>query len=271
MARIVHTILLAGIVAVAGCGTSEQITSPSAEERFQRGLKLYEDEDYLEAINEFTVITHQHQGSVVGDDAQFYLGECQFQRGDYRTAAFEYEMLKRNMPASPFVPEAQYKLGLCYYMLSPKSSLDQQDTFRAIEELQTFVELYRENPHASDAEKKIDELNLRLAKKAYDNARLYATMGEYRSATIYFDGVIEKYHDTEYAPLSYLGKAEALISRKRFQEALATVSRFLFLFPDSVLRARAEKMKQEIENALENQAQEAGESRDARVLQGSVF
>ena len=59
------------------------------------------------------------------------------------------------MPASPLVPLAQYKIGLCYYRLSPQSSLDQVYTSRAIEEFQTFIEYYPKDEHVADAEAKI--------------------------------------------------------------------------------------------------------------------
>jgi TolA-binding protein len=45
------------------------------------GENLFDKEDYLEAINEFTIITLQFQGSQHAADAQFYLGDCRFKRG----------------------------------------------------------------------------------------------------------------------------------------------------------------------------------------------
>jgi len=255
----VTTIVLLFLTAVmlSACGGSEQLTTPSVEDRFEKGKTLYDDENYFEAINEFNVITLQFQGSAFADDAQFYLGECYFQRGEYHLAGLEYGRLTQNMPASPLVPEARFKLGLSYYMLAPKSVLDQQYTLKAIDELQSFLLYYPDNEHAVNAEGKIRELTLRLAKKEYETARLYATMDYHKAAVLYYDSILEKYHDTEYAPLAYLGKTEALIFRKRYEEALTTISRFLLLFPDSVLRSTAEKLKQSIE-------EESGSNPDIR-------
>ena len=255
----VTTIVLLFLTAVmlSACGGIEQLTTPSVEDRFEKGKTLYDDENYFEAINEFNVITLQFQGSAFADDAQFYLGECYFQRGEYHLAGLEYGRLTQNMPASPLVPEARFKLGLSYYMLAPKSVLDQQYTLKAIDELQSFLLYYPDNEHAVNAEGKIRELTLRLAKKEYETARLYATMDYHKAAVLYYDSILEKYHDTEYAPLAYLGKTEALIFRKRYEEALTTISRFLLLFPDSVLRSTAEKLKQSIE-------EESGSNPDIR-------
>src|SRR5512146_1632306 len=147
-------VFLVGLALVAaGCGSSEKSTTQmGVEERFTHAKALFDDKDYLEAINEFTVITLQYQGSAHAADAQFYLGECRFQRGEYLLASFEYGVVKRNYPASPRVQEAQYKLALSYYMLSPKSSLDPQYTKRAIDEFQQFVEYYPSSPLVADAD-----------------------------------------------------------------------------------------------------------------------
>jgi outer membrane protein assembly factor BamD len=242
-------VLLVGL-RIAGCGSTEQVTAPTAEERFENATQLFRDEDYLEAIEQFSVITLQHQGSAVADDAQFYLGECRFERHEYILASFEYEQLKRNMPASPLVPEAQYKLALSYYHLAPDPPLDPEYTLKAIDEFQSFVLYYPANERAPQAEEKIRELTNRLAKKDYDTARLYARMGYHRAAIVYYDLVMEKYHDTEFAPLSYLGKVESLIERGRFIEARKEVTKFLSGYPNSVLRARAEELRQQIEDRL---------------------
>jgi outer membrane protein assembly factor BamD len=243
---------------LAGCSSKETTTNLSAEERFQHAKGLFDNEDYLEAINEFSIVTLQFQASPYADDAQFYLGECRFKRHEYLLAANEYNILRRNMAASPLVPDAQYKIGLCYYDLSPKSSLDQQYTKKAIEELQTFVEYYPGNEHAADASEKIRELNTRLAMKQYNSARLYARMEYYKSAIAYYDDVIEKYHDTEYAPLAHLGKVEALIARRKYADADAELKRFYERFPNSVLRSEADKLKQTISKELESKSQAGG-------------
>lgn len=237
----------------AGCGSTEVATGLSVEERFQRAKVLFENGDYLEAIQEFNIITLQHPGSAVAGEAQFYIAEARFKRKEYLLASYEYQTLRRNMPASPRVPEAMYKLGLCYYHLSPKSRLDQQYTKRAIDELQAFVEYYPNSEFVADAAEKIKELNNRLAKKDFDTAELYAKMDYYKAALFYYDAVIEKYHDTEYAPLAYLAKTELLISRKKYAEAKSEITKFIDKYPNSVLRARADALSRQIDEGLKSE------------------
>jgi outer membrane protein assembly factor BamD len=251
MVRRGSMVLLAAVaLMLSGCSSGESTKTLTVEERFAHAKELFDRGSYLDASNEFTVITLQYQGSTSAADAQYYLGECRLQREEYLLAAFEYMVVKRNYPASPRVPDALYKLAFAYYKLSPKSSLDQQYTKRALDEFQSFVEYYPSHPMAVDAEARIKELNTRMAKKTYETARLYSIMEYYRAALFYYDDVIEKYHDTEYAPLAYLDKVDLLISRNRYKDASVEVNRFLERFPDSVLRSRMEKFKKEIDDVL---------------------
>jgi outer membrane protein assembly factor BamD len=250
-----YTVLVALIALAAGaifggCSSSEQTTTLSGEDRYARGKALLDDGDYLEAINEFTVVTLQYQGSAVADAAQFSLGECRFRREEYLLAAFEYQQLLRNMPASPLVPDAQFKIGLCYYHLSPKASLDQEYTRKAIDELQTFVEYHPAHEKAVEAEQLIKQLTGRLAKKSYEIARQYATLDYPKAAVFYFDDVIEKYHDTEYAPLAYLGKTRVLLDRRKYSDALQTITTFLEKFPQSEFLKEALLLKSAAEREL---------------------
>lgn len=251
MVRRGSIVLLAAVaLLLSGCSSGESTKAMTVEERFSHAKALFDKENYLDAINEFTVITLQYQGSTYAADAQYYLGECRLQREEYLLAAFEYMVVKRNYPASPRVPDALYKLAFSYYKLSPKSSLDQQYTKRALDEFQSFVEYYPSHAMAVDAETRIKELNTRMAKKQYDTARLYAIMEYYRAALFYYDDVIEKYHDTEYAPLAYIDKVDLLVSRDRYKDASVEVNRFLEHYPNSVLRGRMEKFKTEIDEVL---------------------
>jgi outer membrane protein assembly factor BamD len=272
MARVGFTasILLFIVVAlsVSGCGSGEEATTITAETRFESAKSLYDDGSYLEAINEFSVITLQYQGSPFSADAQFYMGECRFDREEFLLAAFEYNVLRRNYPASPRLPDALYKMGLCYYELSPSSHLDQRYTRKSIDEFQNFVEYYPLHELAIDAEEKIRELNGRLAKKSFDTARLYVRMGYLRAALISYDIVIEKYHDTEYSPEAYLGKAEVLVERGRYEEARSAVDIFIRRYPEHDLRPWIDQLKTEIEEELQRRSASSADEASRSHLGG---
>lgn len=259
--RVIFWSKLAGVFSllvlmIAGCGRREVVLDLSAEERFERGMQNYEDERYTRAIDEFRIVTRQFSGSDYADDAQYYMGMSYFNRGEYILAANEFEILVNTMSASPLVADAQFKLSLSYYNLSPRFDLDQEYTRKAIDELQTFIDFFPTHELVPDAEEKIHELNEKLARKQYENGKLYMRMRYYRAATRYFEIVIERFHDTEYAERAYIGKVEALIERNLYEEANETVQRFLRQFPNSDERPRAQTLERRIVSALEDEDDE---------------
>lgn len=232
------------------CSSEEVTEQLSAEERFRLGMAKFKEGDYLDAIEDFKVITLQYQGSALADDAQFYMAECRYMREEYILAAYEYEVLLRTMPTSEYISRARYRRAMCYYNLSPNSYLDQENTKKAIDEFQAFIEYHPTDPLVPDAEAKITELRTKLAKKEYENGIIYMKMEYYKAATVYFDLILEKYHDTPYAEPALLKKVEALMNRRRYQEAGDELAKFFKKYPTSSLLPEAERLRNEIKNKL---------------------
>jgi outer membrane protein assembly factor BamD len=238
------------LLALSGCGSKDTEKQLSAEERFTLGMKYFNKEDYLEAIEEFKVVALQFQTTKYADAAQFYLAECRFRREEYVLAAFEYDVLLRTMPSSSYASRARFQRATCFFDLSPKSYLDQIYTRKAIDEYQAFLEYFPTDSLVPVAEERISELNTKLAKKVYENGLTYMYMEYYKAATFYFDLVLEKYHDTPYAEPAQLKKAQALVDRKKYAEAKEEIEHFLSKYPASAMKADAEKLRAEIDKRI---------------------
>lgn len=250
--------LVALSILLPGCGSSDLIQNLGANERFELGKQKFESEDYIEATSHFEIVKLQFPGSDVADDAQLFLGECHYNQGEFLVAAEDYRALKRNMPASSLVPDAQFKIAMCYYQLTPSSNLDQSSGEKAIDEFQAFIEYYPVHPLAVDAGARIQELNTRLARKLYDTALQYLKMDYFKSASIYFESVVNKYHDTEFAEPSLFGKARALFARKRYQEAKDELEKFTLKYPHSALQSEAASLHRDIEAQMESESNSLG-------------
>ena len=134
----------------------------------------------------------------------------------------------------------------CFYLDSPRSNLDQENTRKAIEELQLFVNLYPESDRAKEASELIQSLRDKLEKKAFDNAKLYYNMGlpdDYRAAVIALENVLKQYPDTKHAEdVEYLLiKSQYLFAdnsypyrqEERFNQMLDYFESFSEHFPES--------------------------------------
>jgi outer membrane protein assembly factor BamD len=229
----------------SGCSSSggKDINTEDPEEAFRIAKRKYDKKDYVDAIDDFSFIKLKFPGTKIADEVQFYLADSYFHREEFILASYEYEMLLKNYPLSPWVPETRYKLGASYYELSPKYSLDQEFTYYAVNELKIFLEQYPTNKFASDAEKKLKELENKLAYKLFKTGELYMKMDDYKSAAIYFSTVCEEYIDSEWADDAMIGQVDALMSAKKYKDAKTVLDRFYKLFPGSNLKSKADKFK----------------------------
>jgi len=233
-----------------GCSSSIDTTNMGSQERLDYAIRLYNDEDYEAAITEFQTIILQFAGNAVVDDAQYYLAMSRFKRGELILSAFEFSKLIKNMAVSEFVPQAQFMLAESYYELSPSYSLDQKYTKKAIEEYQAFLDFFPANPNVAEAEKKIHELNTKLALKEYHSAQIYEKLEYFIAAMKYYDNVVEVYHDTQYAPSALYNKINILKARNKNVDALNEISKFLQRYPNDQRVKEMEDLKTSRENLL---------------------
>jgi len=235
-----------------GCSGRSPEPSWKAEEYFDYAKELYEDEDYFEAANEFTIIILRYAGSSVADSAQYFLGMSHYQLEEYIISAAEFSKLINNMPQSPLVPDAQYMLGMSYYEMSPRAALDQEYTKKALRAFQLFVEDFPRHSRREEVDKKLLELREKLAEKEYLNAQLYQKMFRLRSSLIYYDIVLERYYDTSWADDALLGKALVYIELEEWLNAREQLLIFKDKFPDSEFNYNVERSMRKVSSNLDD-------------------
>jgi len=238
---------IAGSILLESCGASKDaITTDDPETAFLQAKRIYDSREYVDAIDDFSAIKVKFPGSSVSDRIEFYLALSYYKQGEFLLGAYEYESFLKNYPLSSLYSESLYWLGMCYYKLSPKFSVDQDYTRYAIEEFTNFLDKYPADKNATDASARLQELRNKLAYKDYFVAQLYFKMDDYISAGIYYRFVYDNYIDTDWADAAMLGHAESLIELKRYDEAAKVLDKFYKLFPKSKLKSKADSLRNSI-------------------------
>ena len=102
MPRLITTLLLvATVLALLGCAsTEEQQQRRTVDQIFAEGFEAYEDGDWNDALAKFDIIKLQYPTSKFAADAQFYIAEINYKRGEFVLAAFNYSVVRRSFPSS---------------------------------------------------------------------------------------------------------------------------------------------------------------------------
>lgn len=233
-------ILLFAMVATQwGCSRARKYEDVPMDVSWQRIMEKYDRGRYLDAADRLELFLINYAGSALADSAQYMLGECHFNMKEYIISANEYQKVFLQYPQSSLAPDAEYKMGLSYFKLSPKYSLDQEYTQKAIDTFQLFIEDYPNASLVDDATKRIGELREKLAHKEFFNGLLYQKMKEYPSARIYFDLVLNDYYDTPYAARAQYYKAKSFEREQEWEKAIEAYTAFLNKFGDNELAPEA--------------------------------
>jgi outer membrane protein assembly factor BamD len=233
----------------SSCGSSDKSDkqiNEDPEKAFEIAYKKYQKKDYYDAIEDFSLIKLKYSGTKVIDKAIYYLGMSYYARKEYILAAYEFEYLLKNYSGSEFALKSRYQLALCYYGLSPAYNLDQSYTKYAMQEFRNFMDLYPKDPLSSEAEKRIVELKNKLALKELKAAEQYMILGNYKSAIIYYDALLDEYFETEYADDALYGKIQALMAKKKYADVKKEIERFESKFRNSEFLPRIENIKSRI-------------------------
>ena len=137
-------------------------------------------------------------------------------------------------------------LAESYYQLSPPYQLDQTYTRKAIQEFQAFIDYFPLNSKVEEAERKINEMNNKLAEKLYSNAVIYEKMDYITAAIKYYGNVQQTYHDTEYGPMALYKKIQLEIEKEKFTDAQKDINQFLSRYPDHESAREVQQLEEQL-------------------------
>ncbi len=245
--KILLLLSLAGLVALSGCSSRKLKANLPLNERMELADSYFAKKRYLDAKDQYRIITLSYSGSRQADKAQFFLAECHFFTKEYIIAASEYERLIKVYPNSEYVDDAKYKLGFSYFKLSPKYSLDQEYTLKAIREFQEFLEEFRSSALVPVVEQQLQECRNKLALKVFAAAEQYRRMQYWEAAIIYYNMVLDQYYDSIYAPKAQFYLADCHRRLGHFSEAAEELQRFLEKYPQNELAGKAGDQLREVQ------------------------
>ena len=241
----IYLLVVAGLMLFAtGCKNySKIVKSPDNELKYNTAVDLYESGHFKKAISFFDLVRTFYQGTKKGEKITYYTANAYFQIKDYQLASYYYKQYQQMYPKGKNAEEAAYLQAYCTYLRSPRYELDQSISYKAMNELKSFISRYPNSVKVAKAKELIAKLKYKQEEKDYNIALLYYKMGSYQAAITSFQNLLDNYPDSKNKEtyLYYIGKtyyeyAAKSIPQKqkeRFEKMVEAYNNLLYLYPKS--------------------------------------
>ena len=197
--RFILLVVFIGSLAL-GCNDFNKLQkSPDLDLKYTKAVEYFNNKDYVKAQLLFDELYSVLRNTDKSENVAYYLAYCDYNMGDYIMAGYLFRSYFRTYPTSSRASECLYMSAYCHYQISPPWSLDQEDTYSAIEEFQYFITMFpTDTAHINECNKLVDKLHEKLEKKAFMNAKMYYQIEDYKAAITAFATFLHDYPDTHY-------------------------------------------------------------------------
>lgn len=260
-------------VALASCSNYQKILkSEDTAVKYAAADSLYNAGKYKKALKLMEQIVPSYRGKPQAERLMFIYANTFYKLEDFYLAGYQFERFESAFPQSDSVEVAAYKGAKSYYQLSPRFSLDQEDTKTALEKLQKYINKYPDSEYRVETNLLVKELREKLEKKDFETAMQYLDIAEYLGSYIpaieAFENYIVDHPGSVYRKEAYYGRLEAAYQRavtgvpSMVQERLLTAKGFYNSFQKyykndtSEVKQKADEINQEIEARIVTQTEE---------------
>lgn len=236
--------LITLVTLISGCGNYEKVLKGTdAELQYKMALEYYGKKKYSKAQRLFERCVPVYRVTQRADSLGFYLSECYYYGSNYVLAGYSFDQVVQNYPRSGFAEESMYMSAYCLYKASPRPSLDQDYTRKAISGFERFVAQYPLSERVVEANRLLKDLYGKLLTKSYKAAWQYYWQRNYRAAVAALRQSLLEYPTTPYreeqmyllAKSSYLLAVNSIETkqRARYQNAVDNYLSFISEYPNS--------------------------------------
>ena len=222
MKKIVFVGILMAVV-LASCGEYNKILkSTDYELKYSYAKKYFNEKQYAKSATLLDELVTIFKGTAYAEESLYLLAQSYYGQKDYQTASQYFETYYTTYPKGEFTELARYYSGYGLYLDSPDPRLDQSQTYKAIEQMQLYLEFYPQSERAAEAQEILFQLQEKLAYKELMATRLYFNLGtymgnNYQSSVITAQNALKDYPYSKY-------REEFMFLMVRAEEEVALVS-----------------------------------------------
>lgn len=262
-----HRRLILGILLLLICCPSCNVftrilKSTDNDMKYEVAMDYYDRKDYNKALQLFDLLQNTFRNTPKGEFIAYRTAMCYYLTNDFEIAGYYFNKFITSYPFSKDAELAAFMNAYCTYMTSPISSLDQENTKKAITQFENYIEQYPQSDSLARAKELLNDLNGKLEEKDYDICMLYYKMSNYNAAITSFENLLKKYPNTKHREeilsemaITYYDYAENSVPEKqkeRYEACIERCNTLTYLFPDSSYLKKAQAVANKARKKLEN-------------------
>lgn len=193
--------LISTILLVSCSGYQKTLKSTDIDFKFTEAKRYYEEGEYFKSLPLLDELHIILRGTDKAEEIDYLLAYTHFGLEAFNLASYHFTTFHRRYPNSIHSEELDYMAAYCFYLQSPKYSLDGGNTLKAIEELQSFIDRNPDSERIESCNELIDKLTEKLQKKALEIAKLYYNIEDYKAAISAFNNILNDYPSIEDADM----------------------------------------------------------------------
>ena len=212
--------------------------------KYQKANEYYQKGKYNKAVEVYEQLLPYFKGMMQSEIVSYRYAMCNYYLGEYLMAAYLFEKFYNNYPTSDKAQKALFLSAYCYYKNSPRWSLDQTETHKAIEQFRVLMNKFPNSSIIDSANHIVDTLVRKLQYKDYKAAELYYNLEYYKASSIALDNDIKENPASPYneKALFLIVKSDYLFAegsikkkqKERYEQTVSAALRYLNEYPQGL-------------------------------------
>ncbi len=249
--RSLSLIIISALLLVACSKFSKIEKSKDINYQLQKADEYYAKKSYRKAQQLYETLFAAYKGSDKFEELYYRWANTYYFLEMYLEAQNFYKGFLETFPNSKYAEEVDFQRAYSFYKQSPRIELEQVNTIKAMNQLQTFINQHPNSDKIKLASETIDKAREKLEVKDYRAALLFYNIGHFRAASIAFGEITNNYPEStkgdeyfnmvvksnyRFAKLSAIDK-----QLERYEAVVKSYQDFQDRYPESKLLKDAEQ------------------------------
>jgi outer membrane protein assembly factor BamD len=185
------------VVFLSACGGYEKVLkSDDINYKLTKANEYYDKKQFQKANAVYENLMPIVKGTKNFEPMYFKYAYSYYYMDDHLSSSYHFKNFVDYFPSSSVAEEAEYMHAVSLHKLSPKSTLEQTNTIKAMEALQSYINTHPDSKRLTEANALMDEMRKKLEEKEAAAARLYYNISQYRAASIAYKSVLQNYPES---------------------------------------------------------------------------